>query len=80
MSAQWGLRLRAARHELRCWECRVTWRSLFQRLAGIKAGYTPTASPRLIEEMAVRRRRFEADRMRARMAAKGDHGPDPSEA
>ena len=36
-----GLRLRAARHELDCWECRVTWKSWAQRLAGIGAGYTP---------------------------------------
>lgn len=34
-------RLRAARHELRCAECRVTWKSWAQRLAGIGAGFTP---------------------------------------
>lgn len=35
--------LRAALHELRCAECRVTWKSWAQRLVGIKAGYSPAA-------------------------------------
>jgi len=34
--------LKAAKHELRCRECRVTWTSWLQRLFGIKAGYSPT--------------------------------------
>jgi hypothetical protein len=40
--------LRAARHELRCWECRVTWKSWLQRLLGISKGYTPAVPPRSI--------------------------------
>lgn len=36
-----GLRFRAAAHELRCWECRVTWRSWLQRLIGDRRGYSP---------------------------------------
>lgn len=36
--------LRAALHELRCWECRVTWTSWAQRLIGINRGYTPHLS------------------------------------
>ena len=35
------LRLRAARHELRCHECRVTWLSWWRRLTGDSRGYTP---------------------------------------
>lgn len=35
------LGLRAALHETRCIECRVTWRSWVQRLLGIKRGYAP---------------------------------------
>lgn len=35
-----GLRLRAAKHELRCLECRVTWRSWLQRLIGDSRGYS----------------------------------------
>lgn len=35
------LRFRAAWHELRCWECRVTWRSWFQRVIGDPRGMTP---------------------------------------
>lgn len=33
--------LRAAKHEIRCAECRVTWRSWLQRLFAVKAGFTP---------------------------------------
>jgi hypothetical protein len=36
------LRVRAAIHELRCWECRVTWTSWLQRLVGIERGMTPS--------------------------------------
>jgi hypothetical protein len=36
-----ALRLRAALHELRCRECRVTWRSWLQRLLGDPRGMTP---------------------------------------
>lgn len=39
-------RLKAALHELRCWECRVTWTSWTQRLIGIKRGHTPNLSKR----------------------------------
>jgi hypothetical protein len=35
------LRFKAAAHEMRCAECRVTWRSLVQRLLGIRAGFSP---------------------------------------
>lgn len=35
------LRARAAVHELRCRECRVTWRSWALRLTGGKRGMTP---------------------------------------
>lgn len=34
-------RYRAAYHELRCVECRVTWRSWWQRLIGDERGMTP---------------------------------------
>lgn len=34
-------RLKAAWHELSCWECRVTWLSWVQRLLGMKRGFTP---------------------------------------
>lgn len=34
-------RLRAAAHELRCPECRVTWRSWWRRLIGDKRGFAP---------------------------------------
>jgi hypothetical protein len=34
-------RCRAAWHELRCLECRVTWTSWRQRLTGDGRGYTP---------------------------------------
>jgi hypothetical protein len=34
-------RILAAWHELRCWECRVTWRSWWQRLTGDGRGYKP---------------------------------------
>lgn len=36
-----AVRLRAARHEVRCGECRVTWKSWAQRLLGFRAGYSP---------------------------------------
>lgn len=39
-----GCTVRAALHELRCWECRVTWTSWAQRLVGLKRGYTPKLS------------------------------------
>lgn len=35
------LRLRAARHETRCRECRVTWGSWVERLVGLSRGYSP---------------------------------------
>lgn len=34
-------RLRAAVHELRCAECRVTWRSWFLRLFNRDSGFAP---------------------------------------
>lgn len=37
-------RTRAARHELRCRECRVTWRSWAARFLGI-GGYAPRLGP-----------------------------------
>lgn len=42
MTVRLTLRLRAAFHELRCRECRVTWASLFQRLLGVPVGYSPS--------------------------------------
>lgn len=39
-------RLKDAAHEVRCWECRVTWTSWTQRLAGLKRGHTPRLSKR----------------------------------
>lgn len=33
--------VRAAVHEVRCAECRVTWKSWVQRIFGIKAGFAP---------------------------------------
>lgn len=36
-----ALCLRAAAHELNCWECRVTWLSWLQRLLFIPAGMRP---------------------------------------
>lgn len=33
--------LRAALHEVRCRECRVTWTSWAQRLAGMRRGMAP---------------------------------------
>jgi len=38
-------RLQAARHETRCAECRVTWRSWVQRILGMQRGFSPE-SPR----------------------------------
>jgi len=38
------LRFRAAIHEIACGECRVTWLSWLQRLAGIQRGFTPTVT------------------------------------
>lgn len=32
---------RAWRHEMTCWECRVTWKSWVQRNLGIQAGHSP---------------------------------------
>lgn len=32
---------RAAAHEIRCRECRVTWRSWLLRLVGVHGGFTP---------------------------------------
>lgn len=43
MGADLPLRIRAARHEVRCSECRVTWKSWLQRILNIKAGFTPGA-------------------------------------
>lgn len=37
-------RLRAARHELRCRECRVTWGSWLGRLLGMRSAYSPGLS------------------------------------
>lgn len=34
-------RYRAAYHEARCPECRVTWRSWVLRLFNVKAGFAP---------------------------------------
>lgn len=42
-------RLNAARHELACIECRVTWSSWAQRLIGLRRGHTPRISPARIE-------------------------------
>jgi hypothetical protein len=39
-----AIRLKAALHEMRCWECRVTWRSWAQRIIGMKRGFTPKLS------------------------------------
>ena len=36
--------LMAAAHELRCWECRVSWPSWAQRLVGMRRGYSPKLS------------------------------------
>jgi hypothetical protein len=36
-----SLRLRAASHELRCAECRVSWRSWWRRIIGDLRGYNP---------------------------------------
>lgn len=33
--------IQAAYHELRCVECRVTWKSWLQRLTGNKKGFSP---------------------------------------
>lgn len=49
-------RLRAALHELRCPECRVTWPSWLQRLAWLPGGMTPRAP----KEGPVSRRRRRA--------------------
>jgi len=47
------LRLRAAAHELRCWECRVTWVSWFQRLIGLKGNpRLPKWKAAMIERIA----------------------------
>jgi hypothetical protein len=39
-----SVRLAAARHELSCRDCRVTWRSWFARLLGV-GGMTPWVRP-----------------------------------
>jgi hypothetical protein len=52
------LRLKAAWHELSCWECRVTWTSWAQRLMGVKRGYSPRMS-RLNRALVDRARRAE---------------------
>lgn len=36
----------AAAHELRCWECRVTWTSWFQRRLRMKRGFSPKVAAR----------------------------------
>lgn len=41
MRADFKLRMKAALHEIRCTECRVTWRSWLQRILGMQRGYTP---------------------------------------
>lgn len=47
-------RLKAAWHELRCRECRVTWRSWWQRLRGDPQGFDPFGlALRLDSEMVV---------------------------
>ena len=35
------VRVRAALHEVRCLECRVTWLSWAQRALGLEAGFVP---------------------------------------
>jgi hypothetical protein len=49
-------RLKAAAHELRCWECRVTWTSWAQRLVGLKRGQTPRLSKRARHLVAMLRK------------------------
>lgn len=39
-------RLRGAWHEARCFECRVTWRSWWQRLRGDVRGHSPVVPDR----------------------------------
>ena len=46
-------RAKAAIHEIRCQECRVTWISWAQRIVGIPAGMTPK-TPRTVVEREVR--------------------------
>lgn len=36
-----SLTVKAARHELRCAECRVTWSSWLLRIFGCESGFTP---------------------------------------
>jgi hypothetical protein len=47
------LRVRAAIHELRCWECRVTWRSWIRRLIGDSRGYAPLGACTCAEPLRV---------------------------
>jgi hypothetical protein len=56
------IRLKAAWHEMRCWECRVTWTSWAQRLVGLKRGQTPKMSKRhryLVEQIRRAERRLD---------------------
>ena len=53
-----GRTVRAALHELRCWECRVTWTSWAQRLVGMKRGHTPKL-PKQQRALVERARRAE---------------------
>lgn len=46
-------RLRAAIHELRCTQCRVTWKSWLQRLLGDHRGMTPKRPAPGLPEMRV---------------------------
>lgn len=47
------LRIPAAVHEIRCSECRVTWRSWFLRLSGL-GGYEPRISQAAITRNKIR--------------------------
>ena len=42
-------RAKAAIHEIRCQECRVTWMSWAQRIVGIPAGMTPKTARPVVE-------------------------------
>lgn len=47
-------RFRAAHHEIRCKECRITWRSWVQRILGMKRGFSPTWAKGRIAEVKKR--------------------------
>lgn len=46
--------MRSRLHELRCIECRVTWKSWVQRCLHMPAGHTPIPSRRQVERVKVR--------------------------